>query len=124
MLTHQGSGPATIPKRMFPKIQRYYMFGMVIMLFGLILTVLGTELVGLIFIIVGFVIGILSRIFRKPSPSISNRQGTVEKVAQPLPNSKQTETSKDPAIMIRCLHCGTTFYESYIKCPNCGAGHN
>ena len=124
MLTHQSSGPATIPKRMFPKIQRYYMFGMIIMLFGLILTVLGTELVGLIFIIVGFVIGILSRIFRKPPPSISNQQDPVKKVAQPLPNSKQREPSEDLAIMIRCLHCGTMFDESYIKCPNCGAGHN
>ncbi len=103
---------------------KYYFLGLIVMLFGLILTVYGYTLYGLVLIITGFALGIVGRIFRKVPQPFKNASNEVERVDEPFAKSSVDEPTRGPAVMIRCTHCGTVFDDANIKCPNCGAGHS
>jgi predicted Zn-ribbon and HTH transcriptional regulator len=93
------------------------------MLIGLIVSFEVSEAFGLIILVIGFGLGITGRIYsRKESAKFS----ITDNLEPSEDKSKKTEevVSEHPVNMIRCKNCGTTFQDSYIKCPNCGAGHS
>ena len=122
-MTNQEPKTPRKPKLPSVKLSRYYIIGLVIMLFGLIVSFLGSAVVGLIILVIGFSIGITGKIYSKRG---STRPTSTNLVETPIERSDapKQEVVDHPLVTIRCRNCGTTFADTSIKCPNCGAGHS
>ncbi len=123
-MTNSGQDGTRGPAHRFPNMPKYYLLGLIVMLVGLVLTIYRYTLYGLVFIIIGFGLGIVGRIFRKVPQPNRNAPNPVERAEEPFAKPSVNEATRGPAVMIRCTHCGTLFDETSIKCPNCGAGHS
>lgn len=122
-MTGQGPKKSGKPNGKKPVLPKYYMIGLVIMLVGLIVSIKVSETLGLIILVIGFGLGITGRIYSRKGPTKTPSTDQAEEPKEQSSASRE-EVLNHPVNMIRCKYCGTTFADTSIKCPNCGAGHS
>ncbi|MCL5789447.1 MAG: zinc ribbon domain-containing protein [Candidatus Thermoplasmatota archaeon] len=94
------------------------------MLVGLIFTISGYDYIGLVLLVIGFLTGIIGRINSRKGTQNKSQTTQMERQEEEKPLSKINEAVRREVTLIRCKNCGTSFPDTNIKCPNCGAGHN